>query len=108
MEDGGLLAGVLSTLMAGDDGNDEASPRATGCVLFFCLSGIHVRLQREEPRATVVKGKKPTKKKKGQTAQCSRNFCCPFTEMQFHFFFLSFFKVFGLPAPKLRWLDFVA
>lgn len=98
MEDGGLLAGVLSTLMAGDDGNDEASPTATGCVLFFCLSGIHVRLQREEPRATVVKGKKT--QKTGQTAQCSRNFCCPFTEMQFHFFFFPFLKYLGYLHPN--------
>lgn len=99
VEDGGLLAGVLSTLMAGDDGNEEASPRATGCVLFFCLSGIHVRLQREEPRATVVKGKNPTKKqnKQGSAVETSaaRLLKCNFT-----FFFFPFLKYLGYLHPN--------
>lgn len=66
------------------DGNDDASPTLTGCVLLFCLSEVDVRLLIEEPRATAVK-KNKTKQKK--TAQCSRNLCCPFSEMQFELFF---------------------
>lgn len=87
VEDGGLLAGVLSTLMAGDDGNDEASPTATGCVLFFCLSGIHVRLQREEPRATVVKGKntKQDKQRSAVETSVARLLKCNFTFFSFLF-----------------------
>lgn len=86
MEDSWL---VFSLLMAGDDGND-ASPTVTGCVLFI-LSEIDVRLLTEEPRATAVN--KTKTKQKEKTAQCSRNFCCPFSEMQF---FLSFFFFFFL------------
>lgn len=44
-------------LMAGDDGNDDASSTVTGSVLLFCLSEVDFRLLTEEPRATAVKNK---------------------------------------------------
>lgn len=72
-------------LMAGDDVDDDASASVTGCVLLFCLCEVDVRLLTEEHRATAVK--KQTNKK---TAQCSRNLCRPFSEMQFELFFFLF------------------
>lgn len=47
----------LIMLMAGDDGNDDASSTVTGSVLLFCLSEVDFRLLTEEPRATAVKNK---------------------------------------------------
>ncbi len=55
--------------MAVDDGNDDASPTATGCVLLFCLSEVDVRLLIEEPRATAVKNKTKQKKKNSSAVE---------------------------------------
>lgn len=95
MKDGELLAGVLSVLMAGDD--DASTNRDRLCA--FILS---VRLLKEKPWATAVR--KQNKKNK-KTAQCSavENFVVCLLKCIVCLFFL----IFGLPAPNLRWLDFV-